>query len=334
MTEKSDGGETNASDELVAWITDVCRLIPASWNPLAADEMPLHDPAKGLAYRERPLDRGTILQLITDLVVLEHTNHPRHGSSPPIWKDELARSALTKAGILLGHAIRWSIMHHVGLAVSKTPASVFPRSDIQSPAYIPGLERAGTHAHEIAGASWPETDPAAARSALASVIELVLGFWGPAHELAEALRALELGEVQPILSPGGKGKHGSAFTLQSIRLAALAFVEFGKGFGTKEEDARHEVADALGVSPDTLSTWRKRLPVNEPQHRATLDSARVAGKDLRWLSRLPQLGPENEQRQSAILEAFGPKALGELALAYARTVAEGAKKSRFKTAAS
>ena len=50
-----------------------------------------------------------------------------------------------------------------------------PRSDIQSPAYIPGLKQAGTHAHEISGASWSETDtdPAAVRNVLATVIERV-----------------------------------------------------------------------------------------------------------------------------------------------------------------
>ena len=62
-------------------------------------------------------------------------------------------------------------------------------------------------------------------------------------------------------------------------------MEFRKGFGTKEEEeAQHEVASALGLSSDTLSTWRKRLR-DELEDRADLDWVRDQGERLHELWR-------------------------------------------------
>ena len=108
-------------------------------------------------------------------------------------------------------------MHQLGVALSKTPDFGVPGVDLTSPASNLGLEQVGMHAYEFFGASSLENHSAAARSVLATVIEEVLGFWRPARDLAEALRAVELGEIQAILRPGGKGKHGKAYTLQKMR---------------------------------------------------------------------------------------------------------------------
>lgn len=244
-------------------------------------------------------------------------------------KDLYAKEALDTAAMLLSRTARWAIMHEIGMALSGTPAAVFRHSSDLTEDQILGIVRAGGHEHEISGASWPETDPVVARRALAAVVEQVLGFWRPAHDLAEALRALDTGEVRPILAPGGKGKHGAAYTLRGLRLLALLHVEFRRGFGDSEEDARHEVATAFGVSPETVSTWRKRLPVKEPGNQELLKMVWGWGDTLRGLSTKSACHPADEKRKSAVLAKFGSEALARIGSSHARALATG-KRSRTK----
>src|SRR5215217_2329119 len=110
--------------------------------------------------------------MVDDLLRYEAGTRPP-GNEEAIHKGANARRALEGAGEILGHAIRWAVMHKVGLALHRGPY-------VPSAPLLTDLMYDATHEHEIAGASWPEDDTATIRDALADVIQGVLGFWKPA----------------------------------------------------------------------------------------------------------------------------------------------------------
>src|SRR3954453_11896181 len=149
MTEKDDCGEADDT-ERQAWMADVYRLASDSSRLRAAAEtMHVHDPADGLAYRQRPLDRGAMLGAVAKLVALDHYTNPTHAVALPTSKDSDSRGALRHAGFLLSNTIRWSVMHELGLALSKPPESGVPHVDLASPASNLGIEQVGMHAYEF-----------------------------------------------------------------------------------------------------------------------------------------------------------------------------------------
>jgi hypothetical protein len=289
---------------------------PVSVQNLALEPV-RHDPSQGLAYRDIPTDREVLAYLIDALVEFERLTNPRGDFPGTALKDVLSRDALGKAGGLLARTVRWAVMHQAGLALSKTPASVVPWLPDGSPEWTPEMERASSHEHERRGASWSGTDPTAVRSALATIVEEVLGFWQPARELAEALRALEMGEVRPILMPVKTGMHGPAYALAELKLQALAHVEYRTALLGRQTEALEEVGDALDKHPDTMrKKWRKELPLDEPMCHETLRQARFMGTLMRRLSNRSVLLPQDEERRISILKRFGDEALAELASAF------------------
>lgn len=279
-----------------------------------------------LKHRNKYFFDELVRILLSNLLRAKRITHPGYGEDYFIDKEEYADRALTTAARLLYSTIYWAIMHEVGKALSGTPSAMFSYPADLTDDQIRARMRAASHEHEIAGASWSGDDPAVARRALAAVLERMLGFWGPARDLAEALRALEFGEVRPLLVPGGKGRHGPAYTLRALRLRALVYVEFRRGCGDSEEDARHEVAAAFGVSAEAVSTWRKRLPVKkDPAIQELLRIGRDSGERLRSLSTraAPVPDPEDEELRSAILAGFGPEALARDGAEYGRALAAG-----------
>ena len=151
MAEGDDRSEKDVTKELLAWMAEACRLVPDKSRAAVASSMPVHDPSEGIAYRERPLDRGAILALVVNLVRLEHFTNPAVTAHP--FMELYTSQVLENAGTLLSYTIRWAVMHEAGCALSNAPVTAIPGSTANPTA----LERAGKHAHELAGASWHET---------------------------------------------------------------------------------------------------------------------------------------------------------------------------------
>ena len=77
-------------------------------------------------------------------------------------------------------------------------------------------------------------------------------------DIREALEALELGEVSPILKPKTRGLHGRAYTLAKLRMNAVVYAHYLVGKGVSRANAYKRVASVLAVSDFTIKSWRER----------------------------------------------------------------------------
>ncbi|MEO4042142.1 hypothetical protein AAFN47_11115 [Hoeflea sp. CAU 1731] len=101
-------------------------------------------------------------------------------------------------------------------------------------------------------------------------------FWR--HELQQALRKFEDGEIDPIFQPERKGRWGQPYSLKEWKLQAVRQVVFRVGNGMKKYEALEEVADALHLKSDeTLKTWEKKLR-KDTEISEDLTYCRLAGK--------------------------------------------------------
>lgn len=142
---------------------------------------------------------------------------------------------------------------------------------------------------------------------------------GPAgRELRLGLEALELGEVQPVLQPAKKGKHGKAHTLALLRLAALRHAAFRRGLGMTKKDATQKVADAFKCAVDTLLTWEKRLPKDLGQTRVgeDLEGARERGQTCRDIDAVLFRRGDLVWLRNDIDDVYGDEALRSVAKRY------------------
>jgi hypothetical protein len=74
--------------------------------------------------------------------------------------------------------------------------------------------------------------------------------------LVDALRALDHGEVQPLLAPKATGEHGAAWTEMNLKLLAVELTRFHHGCGMQLQAARADIAAAFGAgSPATVKSW-------------------------------------------------------------------------------
>jgi hypothetical protein len=102
------------------------------------------------------------------------------------------------------------------------------------------------------------------------------------EKLCNGLAALDKGEVQELFEPTRTGRHGQAWTWDSMRVRALEYVAFLNGQGVVKDIARRRVANAMGIgSIETLKTWEKtgsdlRSNVHSLDYR--IDAAKDAGR--------------------------------------------------------
>jgi hypothetical protein len=99
-------------------------------------------------------------------------------------------------------------------------------------------------------------------------------------DLVDALRALDHGEVQPLLAPKATGEHGAAWTEMNLRLLAVELARFHHGRGMLLEAARADMAALFGAgSWQTVKSWEEtELPrkVGDLAERRVI--AELAGK--------------------------------------------------------
>jgi hypothetical protein len=100
-----------------------------------------------------------------------------------------------------------------------------------------------------------------------------------ADQLIAALVALEYGETMPILEPKSGRRRRMAFTLAEFEATALVLAGWRYGEGSTKRQAMQLVADAYGVSFDTLRQWEKKHASADLITRAALASALVKGAD-------------------------------------------------------
>ena len=180
---------------------------------------------------------------------------------------------------LFDNLLGWAIDHTIGVELAETDLQQRKKGD------------ADVHHFEISGQGWIPNDSAEAREIAASFL-LRFGTTPPPlrRVLGDALRALNLDEVKPLVEPSNTGRWRGAHTLLHIRRFAIMHVHFLWGRGThNKKQALEEVAQALAASVETLRTWERRwLPEIDPDTKSHLAIAKRAGDIQRQIDEDPE----------------------------------------------
>ena len=233
-------------------------------------------------YRELPdsrtgrpkgalVDDSSVRLLLERIGSLEEQTRPSRGEKSAMGKDLAAFKALSCALELVSHVAGWAIDHQCGLA--KEGLEFLPLFDpeIQKlPEYSRRQQLVDTHEHERIGALTKiegSDNAQVARKILRNILladntlmvdrQGVFPHWLN-YRLRTALRALDFGEMSPLLEPIKVGKKRNLTQLR-LQLIAVSMVAYRQGLGMTEEAAREHVAKRMGQSEETLKSWKARL---------------------------------------------------------------------------
>lgn len=228
----------------------------------------------------RDVTTQELQELFDILCSLREGTDPKFGPQSEDGKDDRALRAAFMAGLLAVGLAGWAYNHLAGRAV---------QADLKQ----------DSHEHERLGQTILLKDIASVssryRRALVALVEAQSNLFPTlaAKSLADALLALELGEVQPILAPKMTGKHGNAFTLWHHRLDAVCRWRYLVGQGVRSGVALARVADAFGCAAATVRSWEGRLPkeLGSKLVECSLDRAQRAGELAAKISSLPEDEP-------------------------------------------
>jgi hypothetical protein len=236
--------------------------------------------AKPLRFdASREVPEQLLLEIFHSLLRLRAQTDPHHGQSSAIDKRKRAIEATDLGMHLVRGLAGWAVDQIAG-------SELAPDED-------PNL-----HKHEFAGRSISNrdfvADPKRYRLALAGVFRSLANLLpeGTAKALSEAMRALNMGEVRPILAPLATGEHGKAYTVWRRRKEAVLRYEYLKekhrvqGQRKTLKDLRKKVAKAFGMDvethdlDETLRSWPAQL--RKKFGKWTIDweikAARIAGQ--------------------------------------------------------
>lgn len=206
--------------------------------------------------------------LMNRLIELREQSDPSGGDASAIGKDLRALQALGYAGRLVKALAGWAIDHQVGLANENLSfVSLGPSQTRELPEYQEARRLFDNHSHELTGRQIAENlDPIDAGTARQIAINLLHSNAGAmplqvAHRLSDALRALDMNDVQPILRTKSLGRKVT-FEEQQLQMQAICFWKFRHATGLfNAASAQNAVAEAYGVSPEAIRTWEKRLRI-------------------------------------------------------------------------
>lgn len=204
--------------------------------------------------------------LINDLLSLRLESDMAKGAATERGKDLRAFEALQVAGELVSALAGWAVNHNVGLAVEAL--SFYPLQPTQIrklPEHQAAQDNVDSHRHETTGRRvaerLEEITPDLARRIAINLVGANSGAMPQivAEMLGTALRAIDIGDYEPILESPAKGRKVS-FAEQQLQLQAICFWKFRHSTGVfGAGESRSIVANSFGVSADAVSTWEKRL---------------------------------------------------------------------------
>jgi len=205
-------------------------------------------PNPGALLRFSDDDRRELHDTLTALLDAGDSTLPSLGPSSAKRKNYYAESVLTGATILMRQVCSWAIHHKIGALLAALDSGN-PR-DLHENDHA--LEHNG--ATYIAG-RYPRQD----RHIL--VRTLLFGTFLPEQLvglLKNALEALEVGEIQPLVSPRQRVAWANTYSLDELRFKGLQHVYFLTGAGVKKMKAYATAANAFGVSLATVRNWEAR----------------------------------------------------------------------------
>lgn len=204
-------------------------------------------------------------KLLSQLDALEKNTRPAKGAASAVDKDQAAFTALSAAFHLVNEVAGWAIAHQCGTAAEGLEyLPIYDTSTREAPEYQRRKSMLDSHEHERLGA---EVHRKAANAELARrCIGNILsadGYILPRYVspmLLDALKSLAYGEQAPLFAPAFDGNKRNYSEL-NMQLEALCMIAFRNGGGMSKEEARSDVADRFGLSPDTLKSWERRLKI-------------------------------------------------------------------------
>jgi hypothetical protein len=213
-----------------------------------------------------------VATLIHRLHALERKTDPGKGPRSARAKSEAALDALEIAGTLVNALAGWALDHQAGLALKDLE---FVQLRVPGTAerlnYRNSRSTDDDHRHEWIGRNWVgrETDPIepfepiepiVARKWLMNLVSANPGIFNLQLTWMTlwALKACDYGEILPMLSATKKGRKVN-WTILQLQLRAVEAVKSREARGVKKFKAQQEVAEAFGVSVDTVRSWEMRL---------------------------------------------------------------------------
>ena len=280
---------------------------PPSYNPPTYDEFAHR---QDHPIKDVPALRQRVQEIVEDLLSLEAQYHPQNPS--PDGKELDSISALAAAGNLVELLAGWAIDHRTGMILNGATGFPWPQDDQEA------RSEADDHRHEAVGAAYLQDkapgDPLQNRHILAEVTARAALL--PAalrNELSEALQAVDFGEVRDLLLPP-KGQRRNAYTGWQLRLRAVEHAYFLWGRDGNKESAFYEVAEAYGVSSDTVDSW-DRGPFGLPHHfgvatlKVAQDTAKRSGEYFQRLQMQLHKTDMDSIHIKTCLLTYGPEAL-------------------------
>jgi hypothetical protein len=215
--------------------------------------------------RKGPLREDSfVLGMLDHLDRAEVMNRPSLGEHSAKAKDGDAFSALMFAAWLTEYAAGWALDHEIGLAINNRKfVPLLPGQTKKLPEYQEIRTAVDSHEHELDGgafADYNSDDPILARRVAINILAPIYRHLKLPMALIEALKALDTGEVLPILQPVSTTDK-VRYRESHFQLEAVAFVEYWTVRKGKKHQALKMVAEAFGVPADTLRGWKSRLRV-------------------------------------------------------------------------
>jgi hypothetical protein len=209
--------------------------------------------------------RDEAVRILDQLLGLYCQTDPRHGPEGKSGKYNLAFLALKHAGVLTRLLTNWAENHIRGALdrFNHTPRGEDFDWD--------------SHANELQVLDKDVLlGPEQSRWYMAALLESsCCTRRGWRMLLSDGLRALNHGEVQPLIRPSPTKKHGRRFTLLKLQRVAVLHVHALRGSGVKKYAAEERIADELAVSIDTLRSWEKQFLRDDKKFKQTLSLART-----------------------------------------------------------
>ena len=273
-----------------------------------------------------PSDRASAALSALDRI--EADTDPRvHDANPTDkQKDSLAFQAVRTAAHIMKATAGWALDHQVGLAsigLDFVPIRIGSVRDLLS--YRDARTSVDKHEHERVGAAIRNNhfDAATARRVLLQVVR-ALGDVLPMDvhaQVVEGLEALEFGETTPIFEavPSTAKRQ---LRERRAELKAIANVEFQKACGARAAAAQQEVADAFGVTAETLRRWEKaiRKTLGDIVVEGAIFHARTAASQVLAARRKQNSGP-------SFLQQYGEEAVRYHGQRYKRLLSTNRQKA-------
>lgn len=221
------------------------------------------------------VDRERLHEILDELLFLKEVTDPRTCADPDSIRVDLnqgkytiARYAEILSACLIKAAAGWAFCHVIGAKALEATSSATKNS----------------HACERTGAlGISEDEPTTLRKALVAAVDGCEGAMPQwlRNEVILSLKALDLGEVRPLMMPTRTKRRGRPFALLLVRFRAVLLANYWFGQGGTLKQAESRMAEALAVSRDTIRQWTQTtLPeaFGEKRVRKFIQEARAAGR--------------------------------------------------------